>query len=98
MPLSRSTTLPFPTRYPCAEIRNCRAINTRSTQSSEDGNFRPIEKLQLAFTHLDKNKPDVVFDFYNATNDYSLLNGELQLMEKWQKIANDKLTSLSSNR
>lgn len=89
---------PISYQVPLAEIRNCMVLNTRSTKSSEDGNFRPIEKLQLAFTPLDKNKADVVFDFYNATNDYSLLNGELQLIEKWQKIANDKLTSLSSNR
>jgi len=89
---------PISYQVPLAEISHCRVINIKSSKSTEDDNFRPVEKLQLAFTHHDKNKPEVIFDFYNAANDYSLLNGELQLIEKWRKIANDKLKTASTAR
>jgi len=77
-----------------AEMQKCSVINTRKTGSNKEGNFREIEKLELAFTCRDKHKPETVFDFYNAGYDTSL-NGELQLIERWCKIANDKFTLLS---
>jgi len=78
-----------------SEIQKCSVINTRKTGGNKEDNFREIEKLELSFTYSDKNKPVTVFDFYNAGYDTSSLNGELQLIERWCKIANDKFTLLS---
>jgi len=86
---------PISYQVPLTEISHCRVINIKSSKSTEDDNFRPFEKLQLAFSYHDKNKAEIIFDFYNASNDYSLLNGELQLIEKWRKIASDKLKKKS---
>jgi hypothetical protein len=81
-----------------AEVQKCSVVNTRSTGSNKKDSFREIEKLELAFTCWDKHKTGTVFDFYNAACDTPTLNGELQLVEKWCKIANDKCTLLSSKK
>ena len=78
-----------------SEMQKCRVINAKRNGSNKEGNFKVIEKLELAFTYRDKNKPETFLDFYNADYDTSSLSGELQLIEKWCKIANDKLTILS---
>jgi hypothetical protein len=77
------------------EVQKCSVINTRKTNRNKEDSFREIEKLELLFTYTDKNKPVTVFDFYNGGYDTSSLNGELQLIERWCKIANDKFMLLS---
>ncbi len=70
-----------------SEIQKCRVIITRKTASSSGG----IEKLELAFTYQNKQKQDVFVEFYNAAYDSLTLSGELQMVEKWGKIVNDKI-------
>lgn len=79
-------------------MQNCRIINSLKTESNEDGKFSVIEKLELAFTNKDKNKQDNILLFYTLDNDTFSLNGELQLIEKWYKIASNTIAVLSVSK
>lgn len=81
-----------------AEIQKCRIVNLSRTVSNKDGNFKVTEKLELAFSFQDKNRGEVVLEFYNTDYDSSTLTGELQLVEKWCKLFNDKISETSKQK
>ncbi|MCC6754323.1 MAG: hypothetical protein IT266_10120 [Saprospiraceae bacterium] len=75
------------------EIQKCRVINSGRTVSNKNGSHKVVDKLDLAFTFHDKNKEEIIVEFYNADYDSLTLSGELQLVEKWCKIINDRISS-----
>lgn len=77
-----------------SEVQKCRVINSESTVNHTGGTHKVIEKLELTFTYRDKGKPEAVLEFYNTDSDSLTLTGELQLAEKWNKIANDCLSAI----
>ncbi|WP_428664357.1 hypothetical protein [Runella sp.] len=76
------------------EIQKCRLINSGRTVSHTNGNHKVIERLELAFTHRDKSKPETILEFYNTAYDSLTLSGELQLAEKWCAIFNDRIAAV----
>lgn len=76
-----------------SEIRKCRIVQVTKTASDEPDNFKPIAKIELTFEHLDKTKPDTILEFYNADADGGTLTGELQLVEKWRLLINNKMAA-----
>ena len=76
-----------------ADIRKCRVVQVTKTSIDELDNFKPIAKLELAFEYLDTSKPDTLLEFYNADADGSTLTGELQLVEKWRQLINNKMVT-----
>ncbi|MEY4875083.1 MAG: hypothetical protein RL708_232 [Bacteroidota bacterium] len=81
-----------------AEIQKCRVINTSKTVNNNGSNFKAIDKLELAFNYHDKNKAETLFEFYDANAVGSTLSGELQLVDKWCKIANDKIGTFAQKK
>ena len=75
-----------------SEIRNCKVVNTGRTVQYNNSNTTVIEKLNLCFYPFNKNKEQIQLEFYNVELDGSILNGELQLAEKWSDILNNKLS------
>ena len=73
-----------------ASIQNCKVINKSSTINNKGHNYKVTELLELSLAALDKSKPDILLEFYNADENYQI-NDELQLIEKWSKIINDRL-------
>lgn len=84
------------------EILKCRVnevgqtITLASRTVGIKGNvIKTFDKVELVFINRDKNKPDLVAEFYNKETGNLNLTGELQIAEKWCKIANDRITSIS---
>jgi hypothetical protein len=75
------------------EIEKCRVINSGRTVSNKNGSHKVVDKLDLAFTFHDKNNGEITIEFYNSDYDSLTLSGELQLVEKWYKIINDRISS-----
>ncbi len=71
-----------------AEIRTCRAGNASKAVSSKDSHFSVIDKVQLFFTPVVKNKTELVWTFYDAEESTQLF-GELEMVEKWEKLINN---------
>ena len=75
-----------------AEIKKCRVMITSSIASNkDDSNFKEVDTLGLAFACKEKGNEEIVLEFYNAGINSSGLTGELQLAERWCKLANDKI-------
>lgn len=77
------------------EMKKCKVVRSNTRGRHEGGNFNAIEKIELVFTSLDSSKPETIVVFYSADIDGPSLNGEIQVIEKWRKIANDQLSALS---
>jgi len=72
------------------KIQSCTMINTSKTIKTKNSSYKEIDKLEFNFLPTAKYKPNILLEFYNY--DESLpLSGQLELMEKWLKIINDKL-------
>ena len=74
------------------KIQSCTMINTSKTIKAKNSSYKEIDKLEFKFLPTTKYKPNILLEFYNY--DESLpLSCQLELMEKWLKIINDKLVS-----
>jgi len=69
------------------ETINCRVINEGRSVSS----FIVTDKIEIAFTAKEKQKAEVIIELYNNEYDCLTISHELQLAEKWCKIAKDKI-------
>lgn len=63
-------------------IRNCKAVIADRKISSNGNSNRIIDKIDLIFTPVDKDKAEIKLNFYDAETSMQL-NGELQAIEKW---------------
>lgn len=76
------------------EVEKCVTGNTSTTLNTPSGTQKMVERLELTFQSRDKNKKETVLVFYDVNSDSLTLSGELQLVEKWSKIANERIESL----
>ena len=78
-----------------SEIQKCRVINSTRTLKSKDNNLNVIEKIELAFAFNNKNKKEILLEFYNHINDGSTFTGDVNLVEQWCEIINNKISTIS---
>lgn len=72
------------------KIQSCKVSNTNRTYKNKEGDHKVIDKLELNFIPTARNQPAVTMEFFNP--EVSLqLSGELQSIEKWSKLINDRL-------
>ena len=72
------------------KIQNCKVISTSRMLKSKDGNQKVIDRLELGLTPKAKDKPEIKLEFFNA-DVHPQLYGELQAVEKWSKLINERL-------
>lgn len=63
-------------------IKTCEIANIGKSYARKE---KIIDRLKLNFFPVDNNKPDTVFEFYNADINYQL-SGEIQSIEKWNSL------------
>ena len=78
-----------------AEVEKCLLINTSRTLKHETGEQKVIEKLELTFSHRHGKEADTSIVFFDTNSGRLTLAGELQMAEKWYKIANEGIESFS---
>lgn len=71
-------------------IKSSQILNNFRTYQSTYGMQKITEKLELILTPVAPNTPNFILEFYSAEVSIQL-NGELQLIEKWEKIIKDRL-------
>lgn len=72
------------------EMKDCKTINEKRTIKSKTESFSKLERLGLQFIAKDKNKSDVVLEFYNAI-DRSQLNFDIKALEQWSDLLGMRL-------
>lgn len=65
-----------------AYIRNCKVVIADRKISSNSHSNRIIDKVDLIFVPINKDKEGITLNFYNAEVSMQL-SGELQSVEKW---------------
>ncbi|PSR12429.1 MAG: hypothetical protein DA408_13860 [Bacteroidetes bacterium] len=78
---------------PLAEVQSCKIIHVSRTTDNKSGNNKVTDKLDLVFSFIDAKKPEVVLPFYD-TQEHLQLIGELQLIQQWAKMVNDRLRTV----
>lgn len=66
-----------------ALVQKCSILNTSKTSK--------IDKLDLVLKPKNNGSADITLEFYNVAQDNPILNGQLQLIEKWFTILNTKV-------
>lgn len=79
------------------EVKAVRINNISRTVGEKDSKKKVIDKLQLVFSNYDYSKRDVTFEFYNS-DETLVMNGELQLIERWLQIVNEKINPKPLNK
>lgn len=78
-----------------SEIKRCWINDVSRSVFFNGSSVKVVEKVELKMENKGKGKPDTVLEFYNQESDRSDLSGELQLADKWCKILNEKIPSIS---
>ncbi|MCL5129745.1 hypothetical protein [Algibacter sp. L4_22] len=68
-------------------ISRCKIVNISKSRGKSG---KQIDELYLKLSFIDKTKPDIMLEFYNAEVSYQL-GEELQSIDKWNKIINNLL-------
>lgn len=73
-----------------AKIKTCKVANTNTSFNNKNGAYRVIDKLELCLVPIAANKPEIALEFYDVHKNIQL-NGELQSIEKWANLVNERL-------
>jgi hypothetical protein len=73
-----------------ANYQSCKIVKTSRTIKSNKGNYTEIEKLQLSFAPITKAGNEIILNFFIVDDSFQL-NGELQVIEKWSNLINNRL-------
>jgi len=65
------------------KIKTCDIVNLKTPQ-------KDTERLYLKLSHVDKNQPDAILEFFNAEINYQMSN-ELQSITTWNALINKML-------
>lgn len=71
-------------------IKNCKVITANKTFRNKAGIQHEIEKLELGFSPIARNEPEIKMEFFNSDHNMQL-RGELQSIEKWVTLINQRL-------
>jgi hypothetical protein len=77
-----------------SDIQFSKVLNTRWSARHESQSM--TQKLELALTRVDRNKPPIHLEFYNADYDSLTLMDELLLAEKWSALINSIISKNST--
>lgn len=78
------------------DFQSCKILNSNRTERFKKKNYYIVDKLELCFHPKNANEPSVLLEIYNDEHDSLTLTGELQLIEKWEKMLNEKFKNLRS--
>ncbi|VXD11216.1 hypothetical protein [Marinoscillum sp. 108] len=76
---------------PLNAIQKCRIDSTKRSIKTKGGHESVTDKLELTFLPIDKSIAASQFEFFNS-EDHFQLNGELQLIKKWEALINEILS------
>ncbi len=77
-----------------SDFRLCRVNESSRLVNMKESSNKVVDRIELVFSHIDKNKPDAIIEFYNTAYDNLFLAGELQIADHWSKIINVKIAEL----
>ncbi len=80
------------------EMKKCRVIDNNRVVNNGSSIRKITEKLELAFTEWDHQKPELILELYNAKYDSLELRDEIELAKKWTETVNSEIASLAGGK
>lgn len=74
-----------------ADFHKCNVNESSRIVSTKESSNKVVDRIELVFSNVTRNKPDTIIEFYNTAYDNLFLAGELQIAEKWSKTVNDQI-------
>jgi hypothetical protein len=72
------------------QVRNCLVLKKTKTDKNNIGNLSIVERIELSFLPTNKDQLEVRFELFDKETNMQL-SGELQFVEKWTKLINERL-------
>ncbi len=76
------------------EVLKCKIEGVNLTGNSISSNHKSIDEIELCFSYRDAGKPETSIEFFKIQKDFTVVDEDLKLAEKWHKIANSELANL----
>jgi hypothetical protein len=77
-----------------SEFQYCKAVNINRIIKTQHENVTQTEKVEILFSPVNKRKSETIFKLFDADVN-NQLSGELQLVDKWCKLINERIKSLN---
>jgi len=77
------------------QMSKCRQANISRTANTANSSTVIIDQLALVFTPKQKHQEEVSIQFYNTEYNSTVLTGELQVIEKWHRLLNERLEAIA---
>jgi hypothetical protein len=74
-----------------SDYKRCKLVTYGHSIGENKSQYHVTDKLELHFYPYEKDKEEVSLDIYNDEFDRLTLTGELQFVEKWEKIINERI-------
>ena len=71
-----------------SEVMGCRLSKTARMMKNKKETVNVIDRIELRFTFIQSQMPELALEFYNNDYDSLTLSGELQLAQKWLEMIN----------
>lgn len=71
-------------------VRSCKVINENRIIESKSGRYKLTDRLILQILSKQKEQPDLLLTFFDV-NDETQISNELQCIEKWAKLINERV-------
>jgi hypothetical protein len=83
------------TQITLSEMKQCNVRTSRRTVTQKTTITEVIDRIELAFSPKGNNRPEIIIEFYDSDFDSYSISSELQIAQKWQKIAAESIEKLS---
>jgi hypothetical protein len=76
-------------------VKNCSVVNQGTAVKSENGTRFTADQVGLDFTYLNPGNSEIFLAFFDGSEPMSILDGELNLAEKWASKIISNLKSVT---
>jgi len=73
------------------DFRSCKPLNTTRSIDNAQVNYKVVEKLELVLIEKHRHHAEQTLEFYQADSG-TQLSGEYQLLEKWAKLIESRIS------
>ena len=76
------------------DVLKCKLVGVNMTGNSISDSHKAIDEIKLNFSFRDTGKPETSIEFFKIQTDFTIVDEDLKLAEKWLKIVNSELANL----
>jgi len=76
-----------------SEVSKCKLTGVNMTGNLISNTHKSIDEIALCFGYREAVKPETSIEFFNLNTDFTIVDQDLKLAEKWLRIVNSELAN-----